>query len=99
MCFPFRSPQRLRSCLLLGGLLLVFGSGCHRSKRTLLETAPMDASPEPIAGPRQNPYEDNAYAMTEGQRLYEWYKCSGCHARGGGGIGPPRTREAISSPT
>ena len=35
-----------------------------------------------------NPYEDNAYAMTEGQRLYEWFNCSGCHARGGGGIGP-----------
>ena len=89
MCFPFRNPRLLRSCLLLGGFLLVFGSGCHRSKRALLETAPMNASSEPIAGPRQNPYEDNAYAMTEGQRLYEWYNCSGCHARGGGGIGPP----------
>ena len=38
--------------------------------------------------PVRNPYEDNAYAMTEGQRLYEWFNCSGCHARGGGGIGP-----------
>ncbi|PYQ34932.1 MAG: hypothetical protein DMF54_07015 [Acidobacteria bacterium] len=26
--------------------------------------------------------------MTEGQRLYNWYNCSGCHFRGGGGIGP-----------
>ena len=89
MCFPFRSPQCLRSCLLLGGFLLVFGPGCQRSKRTLLETAPMNARSGPIAGSRQNPLEDNAYAMTEGQRLYEWYNCSGCHARGGGGIGPP----------
>jgi cytochrome c oxidase cbb3-type subunit III len=35
------------------------------------------------------PYEENAYAISEGQRLYEWYNCSGCHAHGGGGIGPP----------
>ena len=97
MCSPFRRPSRLR-CFLLAGFLLAFGAGCQRSKRTLLETAPMNASPEPIAGARQsgagdrptrNPYEDNAYAMTEGQRLYEWFNCSGCHARGGGGIGPP----------
>jgi hypothetical protein len=26
--------------------------------------------------------------MTEGQRLYNWYNCGGCHFRGGGGIGP-----------
>jgi len=37
----------------------------------------------------RNPYEGNAYAISEGQRLYSWYNCSGCHANGGGGIGPP----------
>ena len=88
MCFPFRNPSRLRGFLVLAGFLLAFGSGCQRSRRTLSETAPMNARAEPMAGSR-NPYEDNAYAMTEGQRLYEWYNCSGCHARGGGGIGPP----------
>jgi cytochrome c oxidase cbb3-type subunit 3 len=36
-----------------------------------------------------NPYEGNAYAISEGQRLFDWYNCSGCHAHGGGGIGPP----------
>src|SRR5437016_2552232 len=102
MCFPFRSPSRLKGFLVLAGFLLAFGSGCQRSKRTLYETAPMSASSEPIAGsrlsgasdrPMRNPYEDNAYAMTEGQRLYDWYNCSGCHARGGGGIGPPLMAE------
>jgi mono/diheme cytochrome c family protein len=93
MCFPFHSPSRLRCFLLLGGVFLAFGPGCQRSKRTLLETAPMNARSEPIAGSRHNPLEDNAYAMTEGQRLYEWYNCSGCHARGGGGIGPPLMAE------
>jgi cytochrome c oxidase cbb3-type subunit 3 len=36
-----------------------------------------------------NPYSGNAYAISEGQRLFNWYNCSGCHANGGGGIGPP----------
>src|SRR5581483_9644860 len=36
-----------------------------------------------------NPYYASAYAISEGQRLFGWYNCSGCHANGGGGIGPP----------
>ena len=36
------------------------------------------------------PYDDNAWAISEGQRLYGWYNCAGCHAtNGGGAIGPP----------
>ena len=26
--------------------------------------------------------------MSEGQRLYTWFNCVGCHAHGGGGMGP-----------
>ncbi|MFN2633211.1 MAG: cytochrome c [Thermoanaerobaculia bacterium] len=37
----------------------------------------------------KNPLEGNPFAISEGQRLYDWYNCSGCHFRGGGGIGPP----------
>lgn len=33
-------------------------------------------------------YDDNAFAINEGKRLYRWYNCSGCHANGGGGMGP-----------
>jgi cytochrome c oxidase cbb3-type subunit III len=40
-----------------------------------------------------NPYEGNAYAISEGQRLFNWYNCSGCHASGGGGIGPPLIKQ------
>jgi cytochrome c oxidase cbb3-type subunit 3 len=36
----------------------------------------------------RNVYEGNAYAVSEGQRLFGWYNCSGCHANGGGGMGP-----------
>jgi len=37
----------------------------------------------------KNPYEGNAYAISQGQQLYEQYNCVGCHFHGGGGIGPP----------
>jgi cytochrome c oxidase cbb3-type subunit 3 len=36
-----------------------------------------------------NPYAGNAHAIGEGKKLYGQYNCSGCHANGGGAIGPP----------
>jgi cytochrome c oxidase cbb3-type subunit III len=36
----------------------------------------------------KNEYEQNAYALSEGKRLFSSYNCSGCHANGGGGMGP-----------
>src|SRR5690348_13140362 len=49
-------------------------------------------SPETNAGvlstPVQNEYEENAYALSEGQRLFSSFNCVGCHAHGGGGMGP-----------
>ena len=36
-----------------------------------------------------NPYQNNAFAISEGKRLFTWYNCVGCHANGGGGMGPP----------
>ena len=35
-----------------------------------------------------NEYEDNAYALSEGKRLFSQMNCVGCHAHGGGGMGP-----------
>src|SRR3954447_21653977 len=34
-------------------------------------------------------YEESAYAVSQGKTLYNQYNCVGCHANGGGGIGPP----------
>jgi cytochrome c oxidase cbb3-type subunit III len=36
----------------------------------------------------EHKYEDNAYALAQGKRLFGWYNCSGCHANGGGDKGP-----------
>jgi cytochrome c oxidase cbb3-type subunit III len=33
-------------------------------------------------------YEQSAYAVGEGKRLFSAFNCVGCHAHGGGGIGP-----------
>ena len=35
-----------------------------------------------------DPYAANAWGMNEGQRLYAQMNCVGCHAHGGGGMGP-----------
>jgi cytochrome c oxidase cbb3-type subunit 3 len=37
----------------------------------------------------KNGYEDNAYSLSEGKRLYSAFNCVGCHSHGGGGMGPP----------
>jgi cytochrome c oxidase cbb3-type subunit III len=39
-------------------------------------------------GPVKNHYAENAYATSEGQRLFSAFNCVGCHAHGGGGMGP-----------
>lgn len=77
-------------------------SACKRETRSLRtdpaaadalgEVAPM---PNRIGGaiPRVIPalgdaYEDNAYQLNQGKRLYTWFNCKGCHADGGGAAGP-----------
>jgi cytochrome c oxidase cbb3-type subunit III len=84
-------------CLLLAIVLV----GCKREQRVLVVQPPsaQQAADHQVSdlapGPEhkkmpvtRNPYENNAWAMSEGQRLYEFYNCVGCHAHGGGGMGP-----------
>lgn len=88
------------SFLLLCVLSAVLFSSCTRESREVRQ-APPGARTEAIsqsdlrpggyipAVQTKNPAEENAPALSEGKRLYEWYNCSGCHFHGGGGIGPP----------
>ncbi len=39
--------------------------------------------------PPPNPLAGNYAAVAQGQKLYYAYNCVGCHANGGGAIGPP----------
>jgi cytochrome c oxidase cbb3-type subunit 3 len=52
---------------------------------TVSELRPGGGSP---TAPVHTPYENNAVAISDGKRLYEAYNCVGCHAHGGGGMGP-----------
>jgi len=84
---------------LLGALLVL--TACQREQRRFSEVAPASGRPDRLRasgfnpGDRQapaefrNPYERNAWAAAEGKRLYAAFNCIGCHANGGGGIGPP----------
>jgi cytochrome c oxidase cbb3-type subunit 3 len=51
---------------------------------------PGGPKPQPLVA---NPYYGAAYDISEGQRLYQWYNCVGCHANGGGGMGPPLIKQ------
>ena len=56
------------------------------NSKTLSDLQPGQTTPPPSV---KNEYEENAYALSEGKRLFNAYNCNGCHAQGGGGMGPP----------
>jgi len=58
--------------------------------RSQIETeTPLHAGePQPPTG-TLSPYQENAWGIAEGKRLFAQYNCVGCHANGGGAIGPP----------
>jgi cytochrome c oxidase cbb3-type subunit 3 len=88
---------------LLALLLLLAGSAfvaCEREERgfrvktpdanriqsiQLSSLQPGMTSPTPVY---MNEYEKNALALSQGKQLFQQMNCVGCHATGGGGIGP-----------
>ena len=92
-------PGTAAAVLLAAGLL----AACDQEARPT-DSAPMPAPPSEVAvvttellagQPRpipvtDNPYVVNDHVLGEGERLYAWFNCAGCHGpKGGGGIGPP----------
>lgn len=53
---------------------------CEREKR--------DFHTPPPSKPVGEHYERDAYDVAQGKRLFTWMNCTGCHAHGGGAIGP-----------
>ena len=93
--------SRFRNRLITLAALAAIG-GCDREERhsrakPLGETIPAAASARAIPSQdaqratdgRAAAYQGNAYAIAQGQRLYIWMNCVGCHFHGGGGMGPP----------
>jgi cytochrome c oxidase cbb3-type subunit 3 len=50
--------------------------------------APGQSAPVHDVTEKGKQYEDNAYHMNNGKRLFAWFNCTGCHGNGGGGSGP-----------
>ena len=48
----------------------------------------LQPGPPPPNQNLRNEYEENAFALSEGKRLFSQYNCNGCHSQGGGGMGP-----------
>lgn len=90
-----RCPEVALAVLLFAAL-----AGCHREERRFSESlpasTPLDSVVQSDIRPGGTPlphqpdfiYETNAYAVSQGKQLYEWFNCKGCHADGGGAIGP-----------
>lgn len=83
---------------LLAALVLL--AACDREDRRFRESppgnsptevvrlSPLQPGPAIMAASVDNEYEENAFAVSQGHRLFVWYNCNGCHANGGGGMGP-----------
>jgi cytochrome c oxidase cbb3-type subunit 3 len=98
------SHHRVPRAAALLAALLATATACEREQRSFMSVPPGATAetavrtsalhagpsvPEPVV---TGAYQGNAWAIGEGQRLYEWMNCAGCHSPGGGGgIGPALT--------
>jgi cytochrome c oxidase cbb3-type subunit III len=86
---------------LLTCAVLVAAAACEREKRdfsanpptatptnTAIVVSELQPGPGIIEPKIEAPYDDNAWAVSEGKNLFNSMNCSGCHFQGGGGIGP-----------
>jgi cytochrome c oxidase cbb3-type subunit 3 len=92
-----------RAALACALLLALVATGCERERREYAHKGPpttpsaeavrvgqlqpgkaQDEHPDP----KGRHFEGNAYHVNQGQQLYKWFNCNGCHAAGGGAIGP-----------
>jgi len=90
---------RATIALSLTGLTVLMAAYCDREDRHLDDksalAAPMTVpqlrlqpGPAEITDTADGPFDHNAYGTAEGQTLFGQMNCTGCHANGGGSIGP-----------
>jgi cytochrome c oxidase cbb3-type subunit 3 len=87
-----------RALVLLG--VVALAAACERETRGYQQSPEGASRPDTVhlttlqpgqpqvRQPKEGPYEQNAWGIGEGKRLYQSYNCNGCHAMGGGSIGP-----------
>lgn len=99
----------MRALALLAAVPLL--GACEREERRfeMPSSAPLASGTErrvlvaggpPIEGETLDPdmpgYVESAWMVSEGGQLYNHFNCVGCHARGGGAMGPPFLDETWS---
>src|SRR3954469_18757381 len=78
---------------------LIVLTACEREARKLNEPPPrppqqfvnsvrLQPGPTEMNDSSAGPFDSNAAGTGEGQQLFAQMNCSGCHANGGGGMGP-----------
>lgn len=91
-----------RGRILFAAFFAVGLASCEREERQFRLDPPLAAGlekirlmPNGISGAPPEiyyalgePYENNAYNLSEGKRLYAWFGCAACHGDGQGWIGP-----------
>ena len=95
-----RTDAHRANALIVAATLTVL-SACERENRRFQENPPtatptatalvvsaLQPGPAVIEPKVDAPYDDNAWAVSEGKSLFNAMNCSGCHFQGGGGIGP-----------
>jgi cytochrome c oxidase cbb3-type subunit III len=90
--------------LLIASLTVLLLTACEREDREYraspvtaeseekIALSPLSPGPSPPVERRSGmgqDYEENAFHVAQGKKLYVWFNCNGCHANGGGGSGPP----------
>jgi cytochrome c oxidase cbb3-type subunit 3 len=60
------------------------------NRETAVRVSPLEPGMPQPAAEVKSPYQQNAWGMGEGKRLYSAFNCAPCHGvNGGGAIGPP----------
>ena len=92
--------RKLNFALSIAAILAL--TACKREERNFRPSPPasqvlntvqvsgINPGANPLPGPpTPRIYQESAYFVSQGKTLFEQYNCVGCHAHGGGGIGPP----------
>ncbi|HMC54199.1 MAG TPA: c-type cytochrome [Gemmatimonadaceae bacterium] len=95
---PSRAQRGIRASFAV--VLAITVVACEREERRFRELPPSASAVNAVPVTDLQPggtvvaestltrYDNNAYALSQGKRLYESMNCAGCHSHGGGGMGP-----------
>ena len=96
-----RAAGERRAAFGLALLLCLAATACEREDRRFREGPPtatpgaalrvsdIEPGPRTVTDSIPSPYDENAWSVSQGKRFFHSFNCNGCHAEGGGSMGPP----------